>query len=466
MDTQPNQAAALPENGEHVLASELPSTDSSAQSQTASSSATSAHSKSTSSSTGRQKRKDVRSKPGQPRARTSSRARSVPNRQGGNDDFKANRRFGKDIRDALKSSAAVMSPEQAAAEKARVQEAKERAAAEKAAKRADDKKRRENELEQQVIAKRQRAEKRVASISAKINALNEEEKDRRARDHVAANQQHADQISDAARIAAQRALENEEAERMRLTEADELDRIIVRTSKIGDTIAQLSKLTIDQRTETQLQFDVHVRFPFIAAVRDQVIARFDKESTSVVRALNTLFNPAQLPHPNNAAQAAAYAQSRDAALTVVNEQFGRERTIAGRVYSRLIDCEQLPAQHANYVAEIQGTLRKAAAKGEALSMDQAIEHYLKADACLAQRDISVLLEIAQITSPSTAIVERGFSFMNDVKVADRSCLSAPILDALLLIAIEGPTDTEQIVQLIKRAVRHWHRKKLRRVDIA
>ena len=49
---------------------------------------------------------------------------------------------------------------------------------------------------------------------------------------------------------------------------------------------------------------------------------------------------------------------------------------------------------------------------------------------------------AMVILPSTADVERAFSAMNNIKTDSRSCLGLPSLDALLRIALNGPSAAE------------------------
>jgi hypothetical protein len=65
-------------------------------------------------------------------------------------------------------------------------------------------------------------------------------------------------------------------------------------------------------------------------------------------------------------------------------------------------------------------------------------------------------------SVSSADAERAFSLVNNVKSKLRSCLGASMLDALCLIASEGPAEDDFEYE---EAVEFWHGKKDRRVSL-
>ena len=72
------------------------------------------------------------------------------------------------------------------------------------------------------------------------------------------------------------------------------------------------------------------------------------------------------------------------------------------------------------------------------------------------------MKIALCISVSSADAERAFSLVNNIKSKLRSCLGPPMLDALCVIASEGPAEDDFDYE---QAVEFWHGKKDRRVSL-
>ena len=80
------------------------------------------------------------------------------------------------------------------------------------------------------------------------------------------------------------------------------------------------------------------------------------------------------------------------------------------------------------------------------SMSEILEAYLNETNGFRdkfqQSNIRALMKIALCISVSSADAERAFSLVNSVKSKLRSCLGPVMLDALCLIASEGPEEDD------------------------
>jgi hAT family C-terminal dimerisation region len=125
-------------------------------------------------------------------------------------------------------------------------------------------------------------------------------------------------------------------------------------------------------------------------------------------------------------------------------------SVAAQIIEEHMAAERLVAQKEK---------RSAAAR---ITMQQMLHVFLTSPNARIYRNVATVAEIALIMPISTAVVERGFSAMNLIKTELRSLLSERMLNALMLILLEGPPLSKFD---FKRAVFAWYEKAPRKITL-
>lgn len=398
--------------------------------------------------------------PAQPKVADArpSRVHTAPVRLANTGDWKEKQQQSRDIREAMKQSVASIDPALKQSIEQKDKSDHEQRIKETIEKAKKQQERKEHEVTKNAANKRMR----VVHLQAKIDHQHHSAEDEILDAEAKLKAHHEEHVAWSLKQESERMKQEEAKERKQLADQASLDRVIDRSTHIGDTIAALQTLEIRHDEEDEKKFEL-MRGQFVAAVRDNITARFSAQSSRLVEALDSLLNPKRVPsHDASEDIIYAYADARDAAFETIREQFGTERN----AIAAPINCEKLPHDHSIYVAHVQGhvqALKKThGSKPQDVSMPYMLNYFLASEVSIATPELCTLIEIALVISTSTAVVERGFSFLNNIKSLKRNRLSWLILDALLLIAIEGP---DSVAFDFKRSVLHWWHKKLRRINI-
>ena len=128
--------------------------------------------------------------------------------------------------------------------------------------------------------------------------------------------------------------------------------------------------------------------------------------------------------------------------------YSRNRPVEDNQQRSVISTEELWSSSSSRITDFvgivfEGLLPHITAES---SMSEILEAYLNETNGFRDRfmysNIRALMKIALCISVSSADAERAFSLVNNVKSKLRSCLGAPMLDALCLIASEGPAEDD------------------------
>jgi hypothetical protein len=125
-----------------------------------------------------------------------------------------------------------------------------------------------------------------------------------------------------------------------------------------------------------------------------------------------------------------------------------KRSDAGVFQDRIIDGARARSEWVTFKFELKQL------KNEGYSLEGAYRLLLSRPGC---PNVKILAAISLVLCLSTVWCERGFSLMAVIKTKLRNCLNSETLDALMMIASNGPLmkDHAAVATLIDEAYEHW-----------
>ena len=167
---------------------------------------------------------------------------------------------------------------------------------------------------------------------------------------------------------------------------------------------------------------------FAVSIMSRLASRFLADDMKIMAALEVL-NPKKMP-----ADISKLNGYGDEAISILCKHYGTPQTIDGIVYPAYIDPRQLRLEWRAF----KKTLHKY--RGHIGSVEDIMEELLTGGNLLPH--IEILYQVKTIIPYNTAMCERGFSRMKLIKDALRNRMYVETLNALMLIALVGPSYVE------------------------
>ena len=180
---------------------------------------------------------------------------------------------------------------------------------------------------------------------------------------------------------------------------------------------------------------------FRIAILARLQERFPPDDMELLRAFE-VFSPQKIPADRS--QLAGYG---DDEIKLLCAHYGTPKQVDGKTFAAKIDSEQLCVEWENFKYIIH--------KHRHMDMRSMYRHLIQKG--LVSNQISVLVDIRLVQAMNTACCERGFSRMKLIKTASRNRLYVETLDALMMIALNGPSfdDTVAVSEIVDAAFEHW-----------
>jgi hypothetical protein len=189
---------------------------------------------------------------------------------------------------------------------------------------------------------------------------------------------------------------------------------------------------------------------------------------SLLQRFCRLFNPSSLPSLSDEQSIERHIAGAQKDLQALLERYGKTNTVAAPLVgpSLLAEYPMFVRVARQIVDEYSAAEQKLAMKEKRqtvdISMQEMLRQFLVSANARVYRDVATIAEIALIMPLSTAVVERGFSTMNLIKTELRSLLSQRMINALMLIFVEGPKLDKFDFH---RAVFTWYERSPRKIKL-